>query len=115
MKRKYPAKMFWRFVLADFVFHFLYLFIPGVVLCVVGIRVRPCLWIGLILLGVDLALSIAEQTRIRRAAEAPSANPEFNELMDAFCGPGGLDAFGKALTEKGKAQNHPDSPEENGY
>ena len=113
MKRKYPAKMFWRFVLADFVFHFLYLFLPGAVLCVVGIRVRPCLWIGLILLGVDLALSIAEQTRIRKAAEAPSANPEFNELMDAFCGPGGLGTFGEALTEKSKSPNHPNSPEEN--
>ena len=100
MERKYPTKMFWLFVLTNFLFHFFYLSVPGIILCIVGIWVKTCLWIGLAILGLDLILSIIEQLRIRKAALTPSDNPEFNELMDAFCGPGGLEALGKLLDEK---------------
>jgi hypothetical protein len=100
MERKYPTKMFWLFVLTNFLFHFFYLSVPGIILCIVGIWVKSCLWIGLSILGLDLILSIIEQLRIRKAALTPSDNPEFNELMDAFCGPGGLEALGKLLDEK---------------
>ena len=100
MERKYPAKMFWFFVLTNFLFHFFYLSIPGIILCIVGIWVKSCLWIGLAVLGLDVILSIIEQLRIRKAAVTPSENPEFNELMDAFCSPGGFEAFGKVLDEK---------------
>ena len=100
MERKYPTKMFWLFVLTNFLFHFFYLSVPGIILCIVGIWVKTCLWIGLAILGLDLILSIIEQLRIRKAARTPSDNPEFNELMDAFCGPGGFEALGKMLDEK---------------
>ena len=100
MERKYPTKMFWLFVLTNFLFHFFYLSVPGIILCIVGIWVKSCLWIGLVILGLDLILSIIEQLRIRKAALTPSDNPEVNELMDAFCGPGGLEALGKMLDEK---------------
>ena len=42
----------------------------------------------------------------------PSDNPEFNELMEAFCGPGGLEAFGKVLDEKMKSNPVAESQEE---
>ncbi|MBE5866673.1 MAG: hypothetical protein E7292_10775 [Lachnospiraceae bacterium] len=100
MKRKYPTKMFWFFVLTNFLFHFFYLSIPGIIFCIVGIWVKPCLWIGLAILGLDVILSIIEQLRICKAAVTRSDNPEFNELMDAFCSPGGFEAFGKVLDEK---------------
>ena len=100
MKRKYPTKMFWLFVLTSFLFRFFYLSIPGIILCIVGIWVRLCLWIGLVILGLDVIFSIIEQLRIKKFAVTPSNNPEFNELMDAFCSPGGLEAFGKILDEK---------------
>ena len=100
MERKYPTKMFWLFVLTNFLFHFFYLSVPGIIFCIVGIWVKSCLWIGLSILGLDLILSIIEQLRIRKAALTPSDNPEVNELMDAFCGPGGLEALGKLLDEK---------------
>ena len=103
MKRKYPTTMFWFFVLTNFLFHFFYLSIPGIILCVVGIWVKPCLWIGLAILGIDVILSIIEQLRIRKAAVTPSDNQEFNELMDAFCSSDGLDALGTALDEKIKS------------
>ena len=100
MERKYPTKMFWIFVLTNFLFHFFYLSIPGIILCVVGIWVKPCLWIGVTVLGLDAILSIIEQLRIRKAAVSHSDNPEFNELMDAFCGPDGFDAVRRVLDEK---------------
>ena len=59
MKRKYPAKMFLLFVLTNFMFRFFYLFIPGTVLCVVGIWSQTYLYVGLAVLGLDLILSIA--------------------------------------------------------
>ena len=62
--------------------------------------------------GVDLILSIVEQSRIRNAAVSHSENPEFNELMDAFCSPDGLQAVGKILDEKIKST--PDDESEKG-
>ena len=95
---------------ANFVFfHFLHLFVPGIILCIVGIWVKTCLWIGLIILGIDLILSIIEQLRIRKAAITQSDNPVFNEFMDAFCGPGGLNDVRKVLDLKIKSQNLADA------
>ena len=50
------------------------------------------MWIGVSILLLDLILSIIEQLRIRKTAITPSDNPEFNEMMDAFCDPDGLAA-----------------------
>lgn len=95
--------MFLFFILTNFVFHFFYLFVPGIILCVVGIWAKTCLWIGLAILGLDLILSIIEQLSLRKAAVTPSDNPEFNELMDAFCSPGDLDTLKNVLDEKIKS------------
>lgn len=100
MERKYPTKMFWFFVLTNFLFYFFYLSVPGIILCIVGNWVKSCLWIGLAILGLDLILSIIEQLRIRKAAVTPSDNPEFNEFMDAFCGPDGLEAVRRIVDAK---------------
>ena len=112
MERKYPTKMFFLFTLTNFVFHYFYLFVPGTILCIVGIWVKTCLWIGLVILGLDLILSIIEQLRIRKAAVSPSNNPEFNELMDAFCSPGGLGAVREIVEGKIQASIPADPPEE---
>ena len=114
MERKYPTKMFWLFVLTNFLFHFFYLSIPGMILCIVGIWIKSCLWIGLAILGLDVILSIIEQLRIRKAAVTPSDNPEFNELMDAFCGPDGFEAVRKIVDAKGGA-TLPVEPQEDEY
>ena len=111
-ERKYPRKMFWLFVLTNFLFHFFYLSVPGIILCIVGIWIKTCLYIGCAVLGLDLILSIVEQSRIRNAAVSHSENPEFNELMDAFCSPDGLQAVWKVLDEKIKST--PDDESEKG-
>lgn len=84
MNRKYPAKMFWLFVLMNFMFHFFYLFVPGIILCIAGVWVKFCLWIGIALLALDAILSIIEQLSIRKTALTPSGDPEIDELMDAL-------------------------------
>lgn len=114
MERKYPTKMFWYFVFMSFLFRFFYLSVPGMILCIVGIWVKPCLWIGLIILWLDVILSIIEQLRIRKAVVTPSDNPEFNELMDAFCGPDGLDAVRKITDEKIKSVSTIEPQEKDG-
>ena len=50
-----------------------------------------------------MILSFFEQLRIRRVAVIPSDNPEFNELMDAFCGPDSLKAVKRIVDEKAAA------------
>jgi hypothetical protein len=111
MERKYPTKMFLFFIFTNFVFHYFYLFVPGLILCIVGIWTKACLWIGLAVLGLDLILSVIEQLNIRNAALTPSDNPEFNELMDAFCSPDGPEALKKVMDEKIKSTS-PVEPEE---
>ena len=111
MERKYPTKMFWLFVLTNFLFHFFYLSIPGIILCFVGIWVKSCLRIGLAILGLDVILSVIEQLRIRKAAVTPSDSPEFNELMDAFCSPDGLEAVRRIVDAKFEA-THSVEPQE---
>ena len=112
MERKYPAKMFWFFVLTNFLFHFFYLSVPGIILCIAGIWNKTCLWIGLAILSLDLILSIIEQLRIRKAAVTRSDNPEFNELMDAFCSSDNLEAFRQILDEKLNSTPQFQPPEE---
>ena len=100
MKRRYPAKLFYWGILMDFLFHFIYLSVPGVILCIIGIWSKICLWIGLGVLCLDLILTVVEQLRIRKAALTPSDNLDFNQMMEALTGPGGLEAFGEVLDEK---------------
>lgn len=111
MKRKYPAKLFYWGIFINFLFRFMYLSVPGLILSIIGIWVKPCLWIGLSILTIDLILSVTEQIRIRNTALTPSDNPEFNELMEALTSPGGLEAFGKILDEKMKSAQPVNSDE----
>ena len=112
MDRKYPPKMFWFFVLTNFLFHFFWLSVPGIILCMIGIWVKSCLKIGLVILLLDLVLSIVDQLRIQNAVMT-SEHPDVRELMDAFCGPEGLAGFGKVMDEKIKAAQAVESDEEN--
>ena len=49
--------------------------------------------------------------RIRKVAVTSSDNPEFNEFMDAFCSPDGLDAVRRIVDEKIKSTS-PAEPQE---
>lgn len=103
MKRKYPTKMFILFVLMNFTSHYFFLFYPGVIFCIIGNWVKVCLWIGLGILGIDLILSYIEQCKIRKAALTRSDNEHFNKIMDAFCGPEGMEGVRKVIEEEEKS------------
>lgn len=99
MNRKYPFWMFLVGVVLNFLFHYLYLSLPGVILCLIGIRSKTALSLGLAMLTLDLILSIAEQIRIRKTILSESDNPEFNQLMDTFYGNDDGESF-EALMEQ---------------
>lgn len=86
MNRKYPLSFFLFGMVMNFFLHYFYLFIPGAVLCIIGIWKLPCLFIGLAILGLDLVLSFMDQIEIRKASLSESDNQEYNEIMDACFG-----------------------------
>lgn len=110
MKRKYPAKMFIFGVFLNFLIRHFYLFLPGVILCVLGIWSKTCLSIGLALLILDLIISVSIQLRIRHTALSDSDNPEFNQIMDALLDPDNPEDLQKILETKmeaaGEAPDH---------
>lgn len=100
MKRtKYPIGLFAWGVVTDFLFRFFWLSVPCVVLLIVGIFVRPCLYIGLFLLALDLILSFAAQIQIRNTFLKDSDNPDFSKFQDALSKDGNWIENTKAFVE----------------
>ena len=82
--RKYPTSLFMIGFITNILFHFFWLFIPCIILLIVGIFVKPCLYVGLALLLIDILLSLIEQFRIRQAFLKESDNPDFQAFQDAL-------------------------------
>ena len=82
--RKYPTSLFIIGFITNILFHFFWLFIPCIILLIVGIFVKPCLYVGLALLLIDILLSLIEQFRIRQAFLKESDNPDFQAFQDAL-------------------------------
>ncbi len=82
--RKYPTSLFIIGLITNILFHFFWLFLPCIILLIVGIFVKPCLYIGLALLLIDIVLSLIEQFRIRQAFLEKSDNPDFRAFQDAL-------------------------------
>ena len=83
-KRKYPRDLFFFGFFSNIVFYYLWLFIPAVILLIVGIFVRICLYIGLAILLFDIILSLIDQLNIRKEFLTESDNPDFREFQDAL-------------------------------
>lgn len=107
MNRKYTLKQFLLGLVLNFAVFNFYLFIPGIILCLIGISEKICLCIGLALLIVDLIFSVISQLRIRKAILSDSDNPEFNELMDAYCDPDDSNSFKEKIDNKIRAAGEP--------
>ena len=82
-KRRYPLSLFLIGFITNIFFHFFWLFVPGVILLVVGIWVDWCLYAGLALLGIDMIASFVEQMKIRQAMISDSDNEQFRKFQDA--------------------------------
>lgn len=66
MEGKYPRSLFWITFLTNFFAKHVYLALPGFTLLIVGIWTRPCLWIGLGLLVLDVCLSLMQAIQTRK-------------------------------------------------
>ena len=93
--RNYPISLFIIGFITNILFHFFWIFIPCIILLIIGIFVNPCLFIGLALLLIDIVLSLIEQLRIRQAFLKKSDNPDFR-------------AFQEALSKDGSRKDHID-------
>lgn len=82
--KKYPISLFVFGFLQNFFLHFFWLFIPAVILLIVGIFIKPCLYIGGIVLVADLIASLVEQLLIRKTCLSDSDNPDFKAFQDAL-------------------------------
>ena len=100
-ERKYPNKLFAIGFVTNVFFHFFWLFIPSILLLIVGIFIKPCLYIGLACLILDLYLSFSEQLNIRKAFLTDTDNPDFQKFQDALSKKGGfLDNMKEYLDEQ---------------
>ena len=79
---KYPVSLFVIGVLMNLTKNF-FLFLPSIVLLIVGIWVKWCLFVGVALLLLDVIISLIEQIQIRNAT-INSDNPKFKEWQDAI-------------------------------
>ena len=82
--RKYPTSLFIIGFITNILFHFFWLFLPCIILLIIGIFVKSCLYIGLLLLLIDVVLSLIKQLRIRQAFLKESDNPNFRVFQDVL-------------------------------
>ena len=81
----------------------------------VGIFVKNCLYIGLILLVADVILSFVEQMMIRNAFLTESDNPDFRAFQDALSGEGNWrDNLGQLMEERVARSENEINPESEG-
>jgi len=83
-ERKYPLSLFVFGFITNVLFRFFWLFIPSIILLIIGSFIESCLYIGLALLILDLILSLIEQLKIYQAALQESDNPDFCSFQDAL-------------------------------
>ena len=83
-ERKYPTKLFITgFVIGVILYRF-YLFVPSIILIIVGFKIKICYYIGCVILLIDLILSFIWQIRIRNLVLNDNDNPDIQKFQDAF-------------------------------
>lgn len=104
-KRRYPKELFIIGFITNIFFRFFWLFIPGVILLIVGISVKSCLYIGITMLILDIIFSFIEQLRIRQAFLTESDNPDFKAFQDALSKEGDWKENMSEFCENKKSEN----------
>ena len=79
-KRRYSSSLFWSGFFLNILKRF-YITIPAVILLIIGIWFKPCLYIGIALAVFVLVISLIEQLNIKKTFET-SDNPNFEEFAD---------------------------------
>lgn len=110
MNRHYNKSLFWIGFMMNMTKN-IFLLIPGLILCIIGIWVKPCLFIGAALLVIDVVISLIEQIRIKKTVENNS-DPNFESWAEIMS----KDNFGelmKAIDGKIKNQKPADADDNN--
>ena len=81
--RKYPFSLFITGVIFNMLFRYWFILILALIMLIIGIWNESFMRLGVIFLGVDIGLALAEQWRIRKTILEESENPDFAELQDA--------------------------------
>ena len=99
--RKYPFSLFLIGWITDILFRFFWLFLPAVLLILIGIASKTCLYIGVGLLLLDILLSLIDQLLLCQTCLHDSDNPDFQAFQDAISKDGSWrDNIGALLQEK---------------
>ena len=106
MKRQYNKTLFWMGFVMNLTKNVL-LLLPGIVLCLIGLWVRPCLYIGAALLAIDVVFSLIEQLRIKKTVET-STNPNFEPWAEIMSKDNWSEALINAVNEKTAQQRSAD-------
>ena len=101
--KRYPISLFLFGLLMNILLS--WLFLPGLILSIIGLFAEPCLYIGQALLWIDIAFSLIKQIRIRQAFLEENDNPDFQELQDDVSRDGSwhsniLDFVGRRISEQ---------------
>lgn len=96
--KKYPVSLFVIGFILNITKNF-FLLIPAIILLIIGIWVKLCLKIGLILLIIDIILSFVEQIRIMLTT-LNSSNPNFSEFQNAILSDNWKDNIMNLVEEK---------------
>ena len=83
-ERRYPTKLFVLGFLIGVIIYRFYLFVPSIILLIVGIYVKPCYYVGCIILLIDLIISFIWQIRIRKLILNNNSNPSIQRFQEAF-------------------------------
>ena len=107
MKYKYPAALFIIGLFSDFFLRKSYLFVPAVILMLIGIRVKPCLYVGIGLLLLDAVLSVIstlkQRLKLKKTFETESPSESFTALQQAITSKGwieGVKEFSESRIKK---------------
>jgi len=83
-RRRYPKGLFIMGFITNLLLRFVWLFVPGVILLIAGIFIRPCLYLGALVLLLDVIVSLTEQIRLRRTFLKESDHPDFRSFQEAL-------------------------------
>ena len=83
-ERKYPSKLFVIGFLFGVIIYRFYLFVPSIILLIAGTFVKPCYYIGCLILLIDLVISFIWQIRIRNLVLNDNDNPSIQRFQEAF-------------------------------
>lgn len=103
MKYKYPAALFIIGLFSEFFLRKSYLFVPAVIFMLIGIRVKPCLYVGIGLLLLDAVLSVISTLKLKKTFETESPSESFTALQQAITSKGwieGVKEFSESRIKK---------------